>query len=124
MASLAGTWIGLVAGLGGMRECGPTLKFAPQLPEGIARLSFNVEFRGRRLHVEATPSTTSYVLKQGDDLEILHFEDAFTVSASQESIFEAASDDAERTTLSPPRQPYGREPTRRLAVSAKREEGP
>jgi alpha,alpha-trehalose phosphorylase len=124
MASLAGTWIALVAGLGGMRESGPTLKFAPQLPEGIARLSFNIEFRGRCLHVETTPSTTSYILKQGDDLEILHFEDAFTVSTSQESLFEAASDDARPTTLSPPRQPYGREPARRLAASAKREEKP
>jgi alpha,alpha-trehalose phosphorylase len=124
MASLAGTWIGLVAGLGGMRECGPTLKFAPQLPEGIARLSVNVEFRGRRLHVEATPSTTSYVLKQGDDLEILHFANTVTVSASQVSVFPVISDDALETILSPPRQPYGREPARRLAAWARHEEKP
>ncbi len=122
MASLAGTWIGLVAGLGGMRECGATLKFAPRLPEGITRLSFNVEFRGRRLHVEATPSTTSYVLKQGDDLEILHFATTVTVSAGQASVFPVSSDDTLKTGLTPPRQPYGREPTRRLADPARREE--
>jgi alpha,alpha-trehalose phosphorylase len=122
MASLAGTWIGLVAGLGGMREFGPTLKFAPQLPEGIDRLSFNIEFRGRRLHVETTPSTTSYVLKRGDDLEILHFEKPFTVSTSQESIFPAVGDLAPRMILPSPRQPYGREPIRRRADPARREE--
>jgi alpha,alpha-trehalose phosphorylase len=124
MASLAGTWIGLVAGMGGMREYGPTLKFAPRLPEGILRLSFNLEFRGRRLHVETTPSTTSYVLKQGDDLEIFHFEEAVTVSARQESMFTVESGDAHRMTLAPPRQPYGREPIRRLADPARREVNP
>jgi len=122
MASLAGTWIGLVAGLGGMRECGSTLKFAPRLPEGIARLSFNIEFRGRRLHVETTPSTTSYILKRGDDLEILHFADAVTVSASQTSVFPVTSDDALKMILSPPSQPSGREPARRLATLARNEE--
>ncbi len=121
MASLAGTWIGLVAGLGGMRASGPTLKFAPRLPDGISRLSFNVEFLGRRLHVDASPTTTSYVLKQGDDLEISHFGDTFIVSVKQASTFETVRD-VERTTLTPPSQPYGREPTHRLADPAKREE--
>ncbi len=122
MASLAGTWIGLVAGLGGMREYGTTLKFAPQLPEGVGRLAFNVELRGRRLHVETTPSTTSYVLRQGDELEIFHFEEAVTVSTHQESIFEVPSRGAPPTALVPPRQPYGREPIHRLADPARRED--
>ena len=39
VASLAGTWIALVAGLAGMREIGGTLSFLPRLPEGITRLS-------------------------------------------------------------------------------------
>jgi len=122
MASLAGTWIGLVSGLGGMRECGSTLKFAPQLPEGIDRLAFNVAFLGRRLHVEVTPAMTSYVLKQGDDLEIVHGEQTFSVSARQASTFETASVRAREATLTPPQQPFGRAPTRRLADPAQREE--
>ncbi|HUY42483.1 MAG TPA: glycosyl hydrolase family 65 protein [Acidimicrobiales bacterium] len=122
MASLAGTWIGLVAGLGGMREHGPTLKFAPQLPEGIARLAFNVAFLGRRLHVEVTPTLTSYVLKEGDDLEIVHGEQDFSVSTRQASTFETASARAREATLTQPKQPFGREPTRRLADPAQREE--
>jgi alpha,alpha-trehalose phosphorylase len=122
MASLAGTWIGLVAGMGGMRERGATLKFAPQLPEGIARLAFNVELRGRRLHVETTPTTTSYSLTRGDDLEIFHFDDAVTVSTRHPARFTVSTGGAQHNTLAPPRQPYGREPIRRLADPARREE--
>ncbi len=124
MASLAGTWIGLVAGLGGMREYGATLKFAPRLPEGIAQLSFNIEFRGRRLHVEATPSTTSYVLKHGEPLEILHFASAVTVSQGRASVVAVTSDDAIDSNLTPPRQPYGREPARRRGAGAKHQDQP
>jgi len=122
MASLAGTWIGLVAGLGGMRERGTTLGFAPRLPDGILRLSFNVEFRGRRLNVDTTPSTTSYLLKQGDDLEIFHFDEAVTVSTAHDSSFAADNVDTSPTPLVPPRQPYGREPVRRFADPARRED--
>ncbi len=42
MASLAGTWIALVAGLAGMRQWEKSLRFAPRLPEGITRLAFNL----------------------------------------------------------------------------------
>ncbi len=123
MAALAGTWIGLVAGMGGMREYGTTLRFAPQLPEGIGRLSFNIEWRGRRLHVVTTPSITRYVLTQGDELEIFHFDEAVTVSTQRESRVAVPSSGTHLTSLVPPRQPYGREPIHRLADSARREVG-
>jgi len=41
MASLAGTWIALVAGFGGMRDY-EQLSFAPRLPDAITRLSFGI----------------------------------------------------------------------------------
>jgi alpha,alpha-trehalose phosphorylase len=119
MAALAGTWIGLVAGLGGMRECGRTLKFAPRLPEGITRLSFNIAFRGRRLRVQATTSTTTYLLQEGDDLEIVHFEEKITLSMHREANFTAMTD-LDQATLAVPRQPVGREPIPRLAELARR----
>jgi alpha,alpha-trehalose phosphorylase len=115
VASLAGTWIALVAGFGGMREGNDTLKFAPHLPEGITRLAFNLEFRGRRLRVETTHLATSYVLRRGDDLKLFHFDKAATVSTSHPTVFEATSDDRPSSSLSTPRQPLGRAPRRRLA---------
>ena len=52
MASLAGAWIALVAGFGGMRTRGEDLLLDPALPDGISRLTFGVFWRGAHLHVE------------------------------------------------------------------------
>ena len=49
MASLAGAWIALVAGLAGMRSTDASMSFSPQLPDGISRLAFNLMFRGNHL---------------------------------------------------------------------------
>ena len=118
VASLAGTWIALVAGLGGMRTTPETLAFAPRLPDGISRLAFNVEFRGRRLHVERTRTATSYVLRRGDNIEFLHHGEPFEVATGRPTVFaEVDSDDA--TTPQPsPSQPYGRAPRHRVAGDA------
>ena len=51
IASLAGAWIALVPGLGGLREHDGSLTFAPRLPARITRLSFTIRVQGRRLHV-------------------------------------------------------------------------
>jgi alpha,alpha-trehalose phosphorylase len=118
VASLAGTWIALVAGFGGMREGNDTLTFAPRLPEGITRLAFNLEFRGRRLRVEVTPSTASYVLKRGDDLELFHFDRAMTVSTSYPTLFETMNDAGRQSLVPVPSQPFGRTPRHRVANSS------
>ncbi|HVI17426.1 MAG TPA: glycosyl hydrolase family 65 protein, partial [Gaiellales bacterium] len=55
IASLAGGWLALVAGFGGMRDGPDRLLFRPQLPPDWHRLAFAVRPRGRRLHVEITP---------------------------------------------------------------------
>ena len=47
IASLAGTWIALVAGFGGMRDHGGGLSFAPRLPPALTRLAFRLCFRER-----------------------------------------------------------------------------
>ena len=42
IASLAGTWIALVGGFGGMRDQDGTVSFAPRLPEELTRLAFTI----------------------------------------------------------------------------------
>jgi len=107
MASLAGSWIGLVAGFGGMRRREGTLAFAPRLPEGIDRLSVGLVVRGRHLRVEVTPALTTYRLVEGEPLRIFHEGTPLEVSSTLP---------VERPTSSPPpareppRQPPGREP--------------
>jgi len=54
IAALAGSWIALVAGFGGMRHRPGVLHFAPRLPPALTRLAFTIVTRGRRLRAEAT----------------------------------------------------------------------
>jgi alpha,alpha-trehalose phosphorylase len=72
IASLAGTWTALVAGLGGMRVQDGELGFTPRLPGGITRLIFRMRFRGRRLKVHVTAKEAVYELLGGEPLEISH----------------------------------------------------
>lgn len=72
MASLAGAWIALVGGLGGMRAKGGKVSFAPRLPGGISRLAFRLRYRGRRLKVTATADDATYERLNGPPLVITH----------------------------------------------------
>jgi alpha,alpha-trehalose phosphorylase len=72
LASLAGAWIALVAGLGGMRVHDGQLCFRPQLPQSLGRLMFRLRFRGRRIQVEIQPAQTSYRLLEGALLTVRH----------------------------------------------------
>ncbi len=116
IASLTGAWNALVTGFGGMHRHNSTIGFAPRLPEGIARLAFTVTVRRRRLRVAITDSSASYVLAEGDPLEILHYGTAVTVSRAQPLILEVPK----VPILPDPEQPRGRAPALRLL----RETGP
>ena len=72
IASLAGTWFGLVAGLGGLRDHGGQLSFAPRLPPPLTRLTFRLGFRQRRLMVDITREEAIYTVVSGRPLEISH----------------------------------------------------
>ncbi len=116
VASLAGTWIALVAGLGGMRQRGGSLCFAPRLPEGIRRLAFGIVYRGRRLRVDATHEATTYRLADGDGIEIYHFGTATAVSLSSPVVCPTPKSPVLELRARPT-QPAGREPLRRDAKS-------
>lgn len=53
VTSMAGTWLALVEGFGGMRVRDGVLTFAPALPAAWRSLAFRVRFRGRVLSVRA-----------------------------------------------------------------------
>ncbi|GIH72179.1 glycoside hydrolase family 65 protein [Sphaerimonospora thailandensis] len=109
MASLAGSWIALVDGFGGMRAGGGRIQFAPRLPSGITRLSFRLRYRGRLLQVDIAQRTTTYHLLEGPPLPLAHHGEEFTLDEHP----------ATRQNPAPPtpgpriRQPPGREPTPR-----------
>jgi alpha,alpha-trehalose phosphorylase len=72
MASLAGAWMALVAGFGGMRVQNGSLCFAPRLPDVLERLAFHLLFRGCRLRVEVTATEATYRLLEGSPLVVCH----------------------------------------------------
>ncbi|MDQ2795694.1 MAG: family 65 glycosyl hydrolase [Actinomycetota bacterium] len=111
IASLAGAWIALVAGFGGLREQANTLAFAPSLPPALTRLGFTVAFRNRRLHVEVTPASVAYQLRAGEPLQIVHEGKPVTVT-TQRALTCALT---QRPDVEPITQPSGRAPARRRA---------
>ncbi len=113
IASLAGTWIAAVAGLGGMRDHDGELSFAPRLPEALTRLAFRITFRGRRLLVEVDHEQARYSLLDGAELLLTHHGEAITISTEQPQALPIPP----APSLPVPHQPRGREPARRRPPS-------
>ncbi len=110
IASLAGAWIAMVNGFGGMRDDGRTLAFAPRVPDGIARLCFSIVRRGFCLAVCIEERQASYRLKSGEgELRIRHYGEQLTLSG-REPVQRAIPPQPQRT---PPLQPPGRSPKQR-----------
>ena len=80
VAALAGTWLALVCGFGGLRHhhSGPGyggLSFRPVLPDELPRLRFRLLFRGRLLRVTVEPQEATYELLRGEPLTVRHEDD-------------------------------------------------
>lgn len=56
ITSMAGTWMSVVQGFGGMRVVNNELKFSPMLPKQWKSYSFNVLFRGKVVNVKVSES--------------------------------------------------------------------
>ena len=110
IASLAGTWIALVNGFGGMRDHAGVLSFAPRLPDGLTSLSFSIVRRKLCLRVEVTAHTATYLLTQDTGtLQLIHHGELLTLTDS-DPIERPIPASLQRE---PPAQPPGREPRRR-----------
>jgi alpha,alpha-trehalose phosphorylase len=110
IASLAGTWLALIGGFAGLRQAGGKIAFSPRLPEGISRLTFGIIVKSRRLRVEVVHASARYLLTDGEPLEITHFGRPLRLTAGVPEKRSIPS----LPQRPRPRQPAGREPTRRL----------
>ncbi len=109
IASLAGTWVALVAGFGGMRDHGDVLHFSPRLPESLNRLAFSVLIRQRCLRVDITGAQVTYTLRDGEPLRISHGGEVITLSKGTPQTRPVQPP----TALPEPAQPPGRRPAPR-----------
>jgi maltose phosphorylase len=71
ITSMAGTWMSLVKGFGGMRIRDGKLHFTPYIPGQWKSYSFRIEFRGRVLKVKVSKTGVETILESGDSLEII-----------------------------------------------------
>jgi alpha,alpha-trehalose phosphorylase len=109
VASLAGSWLALVCGFGGMRDFDGALSFAPRLPRQITKLSFSVGWRGATVRVTTTGERARYTIENAPDdgLALTHHGHPFVLTAAQpvELDVPAIAPLTERPT-----QPAGRAP--------------
>ncbi len=71
-AAMAGAWLSLASGFGGMREREGTLRFAPRIPPKWTAYAFVVSFRGKLLRVRVTAEDATYTLLEGSELTVEH----------------------------------------------------
>jgi alpha,alpha-trehalose phosphorylase len=105
MASLAGAWMALVAGFGGMRAGMGALSFNPHLPGGLSELKFRLRYRGRKLKVTIGAERAKYELIDGEPLTLTHHGKEFKLGKRP------ATHDIPPVKAGPaPEQPPGRTP--------------
>ncbi len=70
ITSMAGTWLSIVEGFGGMRVRNGGLSFTPRIPSAWKRYSFKVNFRGQILKVSVSNTESAFSIERGVDMEI------------------------------------------------------
>jgi maltose phosphorylase len=71
ITSMAGTWMSIVEGFGGMRVVNDQLSFNPRIPEQWTAYSFKVNFRNQILKIEVASNKTSFLLEGTEPIIIL-----------------------------------------------------
>jgi maltose phosphorylase len=71
ITSMAGTWMSIVEGFGGMRIKNDTLHFSPKIPKEWKAYSFKINFRNQILKVSVSQSGTTFTIDGNQDLQIV-----------------------------------------------------
>ncbi len=71
ITSMAGTWMSIVEGFGGMRIKDNKLSFSPKIPSQWEAYSFKINFRNQIIKVNVSQTQTNFKLDGKKDLQIL-----------------------------------------------------
>ena len=82
ITSMAGTWMSIVEGFGGMRVKNDQLYFEPRLPEQWKEFSFKINFRNQILKVNVNKGETTFELEGTEPLEVYVFDQKVIVQPS------------------------------------------
>ena len=83
ITSMAGTWMSIVEGFGGMRVLNNTLSFAPKIPKGWKSYSFKVNFRGQIITVNVAQNGTVFEIDGNTEINILVNGNIITISPNK-----------------------------------------
>jgi len=86
ITSMAGTWMSIVEGFGGMRMKDDKLSFAPKIPKQWKSYSFKVNFRNRIIKVNVTENQTSFDYEGTAEMTIRVNGTRILLNPSQETI--------------------------------------
>ncbi|MBE98600.1 glycoside hydrolase family 65 protein [Flavobacterium coralii] len=70
ITSMAGTWMSIVEGFGGMRVKNDALHFEPRIPAQWEGYSFKINFRNQILKVSVHPGETNFTLEGDKELTV------------------------------------------------------
>ncbi|HYG17394.1 MAG TPA: family 65 glycosyl hydrolase domain-containing protein, partial [Ohtaekwangia sp.] len=79
ITSMAGTWMSVVKGFGGMKVKDGKLHFNPFTPDQWKSYSFRLEFRERVIKVKISKDAIETILESGEPLEIMMKDQAVTL---------------------------------------------
>ncbi|MDE3742932.1 glycoside hydrolase family 65 protein [Maribacter polysaccharolyticus] len=70
ITSMAGTWMSIVEGFGGLRVIDDKLSFTPRIPKKWKSYSFKINFRNRIIKVTVSESSTKFILEGNEQMSI------------------------------------------------------
>ncbi|GGG40116.1 glycoside hydrolase family 65 protein [Bizionia arctica] len=80
ITSMAGTWMSIVEGFGGMRVKNNTLSFEPKIPKQWEAYSFKVNFRNQIIKVHVCQNETHFEIEGEGELNILVNNETITIA--------------------------------------------
>ena len=86
ITSMAGTWMSIVEGFGGMRVIGDQLHFNPLIPDEWSSYSFHIRFRGRLFYVTTTHNEITIRLVRGEKVNLVVHGKDFEVDKNRDVI--------------------------------------
>ena len=81
ITSMAGTWMCIVKGFGGMRVRDNQLNFSPFLPNHWTSFAFKIKFRGSILSIKTTDETVEISNLSENDITLKVYGDEITIKA-------------------------------------------
>lgn len=83
ITSMAGTWMAIVQGFGGMRVKNDCLHFNPCIPKQWKQFSFKVMFRNHLLQITATNEMIKIENQSKESITLILFDHEYTIPARQ-----------------------------------------